>query len=92
VLDEFYRVAFRKTIYRTIEELQTDLDAWIKQYHEQRPHQGRWCKSQDADANLCRQLEPWPKEKLITAYAASDSHVITTSLHCLSDMVLVTTP
>ena len=29
VLDEFYRVAFRKKIYRTIEELQTDLDAWV---------------------------------------------------------------
>ena len=29
VLDEFYRVAFRKKIYRTIEELQADLDAWI---------------------------------------------------------------
>ena len=26
VLDKFYRVAFRKKIYRTIEELQTDLD------------------------------------------------------------------
>jgi hypothetical protein len=35
--------AFRKKIYRTIEELQTDLDACIKQYNEQRPHQGRWC-------------------------------------------------
>ena len=29
MLDEFYRVAFRKKIYRTIEELQTDLDAWV---------------------------------------------------------------
>jgi transposase InsO family protein len=29
VLDEFYRVAFRKKIYRTIEELQADLDAWL---------------------------------------------------------------
>jgi hypothetical protein len=28
-LDEFYRVAFRKKIYRAIDELQTDLDAWI---------------------------------------------------------------
>jgi transposase InsO family protein len=27
VLDEFYRVAFRKKIYRTIDELQADLDA-----------------------------------------------------------------
>jgi transposase InsO family protein len=29
VLDEFYRVAFRKKIYRTIDELQTDLDTWL---------------------------------------------------------------
>jgi hypothetical protein len=43
LLDEFYRVAFRKKIYRTIEELQTDLDAWLVDYNEQRPHQGRWC-------------------------------------------------
>ena len=43
VLDEFYRVAFRKKIYRTIGELQTDLDAWITEYSQQRPHQGRWC-------------------------------------------------
>jgi len=23
--------------------LQIDLDAWIKDYNENRPHQGRWC-------------------------------------------------
>ena len=43
VLDEFYRVAFRKKIYRTIDELQTDLDTWLIDYNLQRPHQGRWC-------------------------------------------------
>ena len=43
LLDEFYRVAFRKKLYRRIEELQADLDAWLAQYNEQRPHQGRWC-------------------------------------------------
>jgi hypothetical protein len=43
VLDEFYRVAFRKNIYRTIDELQADLDAWMTEYNERRPHQGRWC-------------------------------------------------
>ena len=42
-LDEFYRVAFRKKLYATIEELQADLDAWVAEYNEQRPHQGRWC-------------------------------------------------
>lgn len=43
VLDEFYRVAFRKKIYRGIDELQADLDAWLAEYNESRPHQGRWC-------------------------------------------------
>ena len=43
VLDEFYRVAFRKTIYRSIAELQADLDGWVRTYNEERPHQGRWC-------------------------------------------------
>jgi hypothetical protein len=43
ILDEFYRVAFRKKIYRTIDELQADLDTWVAEYNQQRPHQGRWC-------------------------------------------------
>jgi transposase InsO family protein len=43
VLDEFYRVAFRKKIYRTTDELQVDLDAWVAEYNNDRPHQGRWC-------------------------------------------------
>jgi hypothetical protein len=42
VLNEFYRVAFRK-VYRSIDELQPDLDCWIKEYNEARPHQGRRC-------------------------------------------------
>ena len=43
VLNEFYRVAFRRRIYSSIEQLQADLDLWIKEYNERRPHQGRWC-------------------------------------------------
>jgi transposase InsO family protein len=43
VLNEFYRVAFRKKLYRSLEELQADLDAWLVEYNESRPHQGRWC-------------------------------------------------
>ena len=43
VLDEFYRVTFRKKIYLTLEELQTDLDEWLKYYNEQRTHQGKMC-------------------------------------------------
>jgi transposase InsO family protein len=43
VLDEFYRVAFRKKVYRTLGELQYDLDDFIQSYNEVRTHQGRWC-------------------------------------------------
>ena len=52
VLDEFYRVAFRKKIYRTIDELQTDLDAWVTEYNEQRVPSGTLVLRQDADADL----------------------------------------
>jgi transposase InsO family protein len=38
VLNEFYRVAFRKKVYRSLNELQTDLDFWIAEYNEARPH------------------------------------------------------
>jgi transposase InsO family protein len=37
VLDEFYRVAFRKKLCASIDDLQNDLDLWIKTYNEERP-------------------------------------------------------
>jgi transposase InsO family protein len=43
LLNEFYRVTFRKRIYTTVDELQHDLDTFVAQYNVDRPHQGRWC-------------------------------------------------
>jgi len=43
MLDAFYRVAFRKKIYATIDDLQADLDLWMRAFNEGRPHQGKWC-------------------------------------------------
>jgi len=43
ILDEFYRIAFRKKIYTDIEELQSDLNTWIKWYNEERTHSGKYC-------------------------------------------------
>jgi transposase InsO family protein len=40
VLDEFFRTAFRSKFYQTVDELQTDLDAWLANYNTQRPHHG----------------------------------------------------
>ena len=35
LLNEFYRVTFRKKIYQTLDELQADLDVWMHEYNEQ---------------------------------------------------------
>lgn len=41
--NEFYDVAFRKKIYGDLNELQNDIDCWIKEYNELRPHSGKYC-------------------------------------------------
>jgi transposase InsO family protein len=43
MLQEFYQVAFRKKLYESIEQLQVDVDLWIKLYNQERPHSGRYC-------------------------------------------------
>jgi transposase InsO family protein len=66
LLNEFYRVAFRRKIYRSIEELQVDLDAWIASYNEERPHQGRWCFGKTPMQTFLDAI-PMAKEKMIAA-------------------------
>lgn len=43
IQEEFYSTVFRKKVYASIEELQTDLDEWLKEYNTQRTHSGRYC-------------------------------------------------
>ena len=66
VLDEFYRVAFRKKLYRSVEELQRDLDQWLQQYNNERPHQGRWCYGKTPMQTFVDSV-PLAKEKIIAA-------------------------
>ena len=66
VLNEFYRVAFRKRIYSSIAELQVDLDAWIRSYNEERPHQGRWCFGKTPMQTFLDAV-PLAQEKMIAA-------------------------
>lgn len=40
VLDEFFREAFRKKFYSSVDELQKDLDKWVRHYNNDRPHRG----------------------------------------------------
>jgi transposase InsO family protein len=41
--EEFYAVAFRKKLYSNLQDLQTDLDEWMKFYNNERCHSGRYC-------------------------------------------------
>jgi transposase InsO family protein len=66
LLDEFYRIAFRKKLYRSIAELQKDLDAWLIEYNNERPHQGRWCYGKTPMQTFIDTL-PIAKEKLMQA-------------------------
>lgn len=66
MLDEFYRIAFRKKLYGAIAELQTDLDAWLVEYNEARTHQGRWCYGKTPMRTFLDAL-PVAKDKLMRA-------------------------
>lgn len=66
ILNEFYRIAFRKKLYASVEELQVDLDAWLREYNEQRPHQGRWCFGKTPQQTFLDSI-PLAKEKVLVA-------------------------
>jgi hypothetical protein len=53
-------------VYRSIDELQADLDLWIQAYNEQRPHQGRWCSGKTPLQTFLDAM-PMAKEKMIAA-------------------------
>ena len=40
---EFYEVALRRKIYSSLDELQADVDEWLRTYNEHRPHSGKYC-------------------------------------------------
>lgn len=64
VLDEFYRVAFRKKIYRSLDELQEDLDIWIGDYNQERTHSGKYCFGKTPMQTFLDSV-PLAKEKMI---------------------------
>jgi hypothetical protein len=70
-LNEFYRLVFRRKIYRSIEELQADLDDWIREYNEERPHQGRWCFGKTPMQTFL-DAKPLAKEKMDRRLTISD--------------------
>lgn len=55
--DEFFAKAFRQKWYRSVEELQADLDAFLVHYNEHRVHSGYRCKGRTPMATFKSLLE-----------------------------------
>lgn len=43
IQEEFYSIIFRKKVFTDIDELQIELDDWIKWYNTERTHSGKHC-------------------------------------------------
>jgi transposase InsO family protein len=65
ILQEFYQVTFRRKIYRSIEELQSDLDDWLVYYNNDRTHQGKMCCGRTPMQTLIDGKEAW-QDKITT--------------------------
>jgi len=70
ILNEFYQVAFRTKVYRSIEELQVDLDAWLSDYNEKRSHSGKYCYGKTPMQTFLDAI-PMTREKMIGYEAAA---------------------
>ncbi|MEM6812754.1 MAG: IS481 family transposase [Pseudomonadota bacterium] len=64
ILQEFYQPAFRRKVYKSIEELQTDLDQWIEKYNFDRTHSGKVCEGKTPYETLVEGKKVWEEKKL----------------------------
>lgn len=70
IQDEFYAIAFRKKVYRSITELQADLDRWMDYYNNERTHSGKYCFGKTPMQTFTDSI-PLAKAKLLE-YLAED--------------------
>jgi len=64
IQEEFYATAFRKKIYATLEELQSDLDLYLDEYNNERTHTGKYCYGRTPMQTLLETLS-LAKEKML---------------------------
>ncbi len=64
MFNEFYCITFRTKIYHSIEELQDNLDAWVEEYNNKRPHSGKYCFGKTPMQTFIDSL-PLAKEKML---------------------------
>lgn len=81
ILQEFYQVAFRRKIYRSVKELQIDLDDWLHYYNHDRTHQGKMCCGRTPIQTLIDGKEVWHDK--IT--------LLNNGTHCLTALQILST-
>jgi len=64
ILQEFYQITFRKKLYSSLEELQIDLDDWLKFYNTERTHQGKMCCGRTPLETLLDGKRIWAEKNL----------------------------
>jgi transposase InsO family protein len=70
VLNEFYRVTFRKKLYSDLESLQKDLDEFIQEYNIERTHQGKRCQGKTPMETFIEGKKIYSEKKLNDRIAA----------------------
>ena len=73
ILNEFYRVTFRKRVYNSLDELQDDLDTWLLEYNESRPHSGKYCFGKTPLATFTDSIQ-LAKEKMLNLSLQTENH------------------
>jgi hypothetical protein len=76
---------FRKRIYHTLDELQTGLDTWLKEYNEVRPHSGKCCFGKTPMQMFLDTL-PLVRERVLNQIVQTTAEAV-----YLSDQVVATT-
>jgi transposase InsO family protein len=78
--DECYAILFRKKLYSTLQDIQTDVDLWIENYNKERPHSGKHCYGKTPWQTFL-DAKHLAKEKnlssLVTLPDNTTSHVVT---------------
>ena len=81
IQEEFYATAFRKKLYTSLEELQTDLDAWLDEYNRIRPHSGKYCYGKTPLQTFLDSLS-LAREKILDDSYESVEHEVPKNLLC----------
>ena len=72
--EEFYDITFRKKLYTTMEELQVDLEGYLRKYNNRRPHSGKYCYGKTPMQTFRESLKI-AKEKNLSQPDLSDSFI-----------------